>query len=108
MININSLVGKVACVQILLDFTKPDSVVITEIKLNPSINTAEVIPPEWGCTVYRKDRPNSTRGGGVMLLIKDHYTSTEIHYSSDLEVIWAEVKLKKFTTVSVFLLLAGS
>ena len=88
--------GKVACVQNLLDFIKPDSVVITETKLNPSINTAEVIPPEWGCTVYRRDRLNLTRGGGVMLLIKDHYTSTEIHSSSDCEVIWAEVKLNKF------------
>ena len=107
VMNINSLVGKVACVKNLLDFTKPDSVVITETKLNPSINTAQVIPPEWGFTVYRRDRPYSTRGGGVMLLIKDHYTSTEIHSSSDCEVVWAEVKLKN-STVSVFLLPAGS
>ena len=89
--------GKVACVQNLLDFAKPDSVVITETKLNPSINTAEVIPPQWGYTVYRRDRPNSTCGGGVMLLIKDRCTSTAIHYSSDCEVIWAEVTLNTMT-----------
>ena len=61
--------GKAACVQNLLDFTKPDSVIITETKLNPSINTAKVISPEWGYGVYRRDCPNSTHGGTVMLLI---------------------------------------
>ena len=69
MININSLVGKVSHVQSLLAFTKPDSVVITETKLNPSINTVEVIPPEWGYADYCRDLPDSTCGAGVMLVI---------------------------------------
>ena len=61
----------------MLSYIKPDAVIITETNLNKDINTAEVLPRDLGCTVYRKDRLNKG-GGGVALLVKSCYSSTEV------------------------------
>ena len=77
----------------MLDYVKPDSVIITETKLHDGINTAEIFPDDCGYTVYRRDRLLN-RGGGVMLLIKSCYTSNEIKINVDCEVIWVQVLLR--------------
>ena len=89
----------------MLDYLKPDSVIITETKLHDGIHTAEIIPEACGYKVYRRDRPHSS-GGGVMLLIKSCYTSCEIKTDADCEVIWAQVTLKnEKNALSIYLLL---
>ena len=80
----------------MLFYIKPDAVIITETKLNKDINTAEVLPSDLGYTVYRKDRLNDG-GGGVALLVKSCYSSTEVtptdEVSSNSEILWVEVEL---------------
>ena len=57
----------------LLESTKPDTVILNETKLDKdnSILTSEVAPSDWGYTTYRLDR--NSDGSGVMLLVKDDY-----------------------------------
>ena len=80
VININSIFGKSAAFEHMLSYIKPDCVIITESKLKSDINTAEVLPSNLGYTVYRKDRNRSdlSEGGGVILLIKSCYPSTDV------------------------------
>ena len=96
VLNINSIVGKAAALHDMLSYIKPDAVLITETKLNKDINTAEVLPSDLGYTVYRKDRCNEG-GGGVALLVKSCYSSTDItpndESSANSELIWVEVEL---------------
>ena len=94
VVNINGIRGKIACIENLIDHTKPDAIMINETKLRPDIGTPEIIPGEWGYTVHHKDRPNSD-GGGVMLLVRDCYTSQLIPYNGDREIIWVEVLLNQ-------------
>ena len=93
MVNINGIRGKIACVENLIEYARPDAIMINETKLRKEVSTSEVIPNAWGYTVYRKDRPNSD-GGGVMLLVKDSYISQQISYPGEGEIIWVEVLLK--------------
>ena len=77
VLNVNSVFGKVAALQHLLSYVKPDAVILTETKLNKDILTSEVFPSELGYMVYRKDRSNEG-GGGIALLIRSCYSSTEV------------------------------
>ena len=63
-VNINSIRGKVADLEYLLDYTRPDAVLISETKLGAEVNTQEVVHDAWGCTCCRKDR--TLGGGGTM------------------------------------------
>ena len=106
VVNVNSIFGKAAAFQHMISYVKPDAVIVTETKLNKDINTAEVFPSELGYTVYRRDRVGEG-GGGVALLIKSCYASTEVaSVSADpkCELIWVEVELrdKKKLLVSSF------
>jgi len=74
--NINGIRRKVACLENLLESAKPDAVILNETKLDNSILTSEEVPYDWGYTTYRLDR--NSNGGGVMLLVKDDYTSQEV------------------------------
>ena len=81
---------------LLLSYVKPDAVILTETKLNKDILTSEVFPSELGYTVYRKDRSNEG-GGGVALLIRSCYPSTEVtlpDMCSGSEIIWVEIALR--------------
>ena len=93
VVNINGIRGKIACVENLIEYARPDAIMISETKLRKEVSTSEVIPNAWGYTVYHKYRPNSD-GGGVMLLVKDSYISQQISYPGEGEIIWVEVLLK--------------
>jgi len=93
---VNSVFGKAAALQHLLSYVKPDAVILTETKLNKDILTSEVFPSDLGYTVYRKDRSNEG-GGGVALLIRSCYPSTEVTLPdtcSGSEIIWVEIALR--------------
>ena len=92
LLNANSIFGKSAELHHLLDYTKADAVLINESKLDSEISTPEVIPDNLGYTVYRKDR--NRHGGGVMILIKNCYSSQIVDIKSDAELLWIEVQLK--------------
>ena len=92
LLNANSIFGKSAELHHLLDYMKADAVLINKSKLDSEISTPEVIPDNLGYTVYRKDR--NRHGGGVMILIKNCYSSQIVDIKSDAELLWIEVQLK--------------
>ena len=64
--------------------------------LNKDIMTSEVFPCVLGYTVNRKDMSNEG-GGGVALLIRSCYSSTEATLPdtcSGSEIIWVEIELR--------------
>ena len=93
VVNINSIRGKVADLEYLLDYTRPYPVFISETKLGPEVNTQEVVPDAWGYTCYRKDR--TLGGGGTMLLVNSCYISQEVPCDPNCENIWVEIMLQQ-------------
>ena len=83
VVNINGIRGKIACIENLIDHTKPDAIMINETKLPPDIGTPEIIPGEWGYTVHRKDRPNSDGGKGLL-----HFTANPLQRRSRNNLGW--------------------
>ena len=95
----NSIFGKAAAFQDMLQYVTLDAVIITETKLRPDISMAEVVPRDLGYTVYHRDRSDErlSGGGGVILLIKSCYASTEVtpeDTDRTCELIWVEVEMR--------------
>src|SRR5437867_4739279 len=66
---------------------------ITESWTNENIANSEISLPDF--TLYRKDRiiGDRTRGGGVLLYIKNDIISMEENNEDETESIWARIKL---------------
>ncbi|XP_021375383.1 acetylcholine receptor subunit alpha-like [Mizuhopecten yessoensis] len=81
----------------LIGDTAPDIVIGTETWLKPSIKSAEIFPS--GFKIYRNDRKKSDTdkdGGGVLIAIKDHLISEEVHDltpNKASESIWGKVNV---------------
>ena len=79
----------VACVETV----KPDVIGITETWGNDEILDAEFCIP--GFTLFRQDRKNSHRGGGVLLLINSCMNAIEVKMKSQfVDQVWCSIKLK--------------
>ena len=89
--NVNSISSKSAELINLVDSTEPDVILMSETKLKSTILSSEFTPPGYKC--FRKDR--NSRGGGVLVMLKDHFIAEEVDISEDTgEVIWVKIKLK--------------
>ena len=87
--NCNSITGKVAEFANLTEYTDPDVIMMTETKLDSSINAAEFLPEGYQVGA-RKDRNRS--GGGVMLAFKSCYNVETIELNDvEAETLWASV-----------------
>ena len=77
ILNINclSIVNKVKEFWALVETEKPDIIVGTESWLHRDISDSEVFPP--GYTPFRADRSSTKRGGGVFVLVHEHFICTE-------------------------------
>ncbi len=93
VVNCNSIRGKVPDVAHLIDYTKPDSIIFTETKIDSSVNTSELLPPNY--KAFRKDRKMG--GGGVMIAIKSHYSAEEIPVDASCETVWVKIPLQQNT-----------
>ena len=91
VINANSVAGKKAELAALIEYTCPDSILITETKLDETISTAEFLPDNY--KAFRKDRKKG--GGGVMVAVKNKYCAEETQIESDCEVKWVTVHLQQ-------------
>ena len=69
-----------------------DIICLTETWLNDSINNREIFP--LGYNIYRKDRLTRV-GGGVLIAVKSCYCSSELHMTSDLEIVLVEIELTR-------------
>ena len=61
VVNANGILGKSATFANLIDYTKPDIVLMQETKLDPSIKSGEFMPPGFSAPI-RQDR--NKHGGG--------------------------------------------
>ena len=94
-INFQSASSKRAELPILLCETKPDIIIGSETWLDNTISSAEIFPPNYEYTVYRKDR--NREGGGVLVAVHNNLASKAIpELSADptCEIVWVEIKLK--------------
>ena len=58
----------------------PDCILGTESWIVKDTTTSEIFPPKY--QVLRKDRNSKARGGGVFIVVREHYDMTLL---SDLE-----------------------
>lgn len=72
-----------------------DIIAITETWLSNSIYDNEILPT--GYSIYRNDR--TTRGGGVLIAVKDYISSVQIQSPIDLEIVTVEVNAPSAITV---------
>ena len=74
--NVNSAKGKPAEIVNILDYTKPDVIVMSETKLDKSCYTSEFLPKNY--TAFRRDR--TINGGGVLIATKKGLVADEVYF----------------------------
>ena len=74
-VNANSVKGKRAEIAELCNSTRPDVMVVTETKIDNTINAAEFFPRNYQVAV-RRDR--SAQGGGVLIATKNGIVVDEV------------------------------
>ena len=85
--NSRSLVNKLSKFQAFVYSTNYSIICVSETWLSNHIFDNEILPN--GCTIYRKDR--CSRGGGVLIAIKDDFTSSLTTSPSDIETITVKI-----------------
>ena len=88
--NVNSAKGKPAEIANILDYTKPDVVVMSETKLDKSCYTSEFLPKNY--TAFRRDR--TINGGDVLIATKKGLVADEVYFkelSKDCELMCVRV-----------------
>ena len=65
----------------MIDKEKPDILAGTEMWLTPDVMNSEIIPPELGYSIYRKDRPDGY--GGVLLAVSNKLSSVDLPSLTD-------------------------
>ena len=68
---------------------------LTETWLRDSLLNSEILPT--GYTIYRLDRPS--RGGGVLLAVKDTIVSQQLQSPSNLELLLVRISLHHPITI---------
>ncbi len=91
--NARSLLSKMPELRLLVSSTKPHIIAVTETWLSSCVPNGAIRVHGYD-TVYRYDRPDHRRGGGVLLLVRNNLSCTE---RPDLRVwpesVWAEIRL---------------
>jgi len=95
-VNCSSICNKILEFWNLIDTYNPDVVIVTESWLSEETNNAEVFRDYY--ITFRRDR--STRGGGVLVCVKNYIDCRELWTDDDFEMIPVEVKGRdpKFTS----------
>ncbi len=101
LINVRSLANKLVNFQSFIYSSLPDIIGVTETWLNDSIMNNEILPYDY--SIYRKDRGQGTRGGGVLLAIHNSIPTKLIASPSNLELIAVELIQMKCTVCTVYL-----
>ena len=94
VLNANSVVSETKRAEFanLVDYVKPDAIIVTETKLSPDMCSSEFMPSGYGRTI-RKDKKKGECG--VLIAVKECYTLTEVDLPSNkADIVWGEVCLK--------------
>ena len=99
--NCQSIKNKIAELQTFISSTEPDIVLGTESWLQPEVLSCEIFPEEYA--VYRKDRKTvkKTKGGGVFILVRKEFITSEIKIDTHSEIIFIDLKLKGQQNVKI-------
>ena len=90
--NCRSVKNKIADIAVLINEHKPDIVFRNESWLKPDIKNSEIFPDSY--KIYRKDRDNNGRGGGVFQAIKNDLIITHhTDWDSGCEIVWSQCQL---------------
>ena len=94
LLNARSLRNKLTDFQASIYSNDVDILVITETWLTPAILEHEVLPS--GYSVYRRDREEERRGGGILIAIKDNIPSIcRWDIETNCELVVVEVNLTR-------------
>ena len=97
VVNCRSVRNKIADLAVVINEYKPDIVLGNESWLMSDINSSEIFPESY--KVYRKDRDNNSRGGGVFQAVKNDLIMTHrSEWDSDCEIIWTQCQLAGIRT----------
>ena len=101
VMNCQSINNKVPELHTFIASTDPDMVLGTESWLKPDTLSCEIFPEDY--SVYRKDRDTSdkAKGGGVFILVRKEFITSEIKIDTESEVIFIDLKLKGQQNVKV-------
>ena len=101
LINCQSINNKIAEFHTFLSSTDPDIVLGTESWLRPEVLSCEVFPEDY--SVYRKDRKpgDKIKGGGVFILARKDFITSEIQLDSESEFIFIQLQLKDQQNVKI-------
>ena len=105
IMNFQSISNKLPEFHTLLSATDPDVVLGTETWLKPDTLNCEVFPENY--TIYRRDRRTDRStdikrgGGGVCILVRKSYTSSEIKVNTECELLFVDLQLKDQKNVKI-------
>ena len=91
VINCQSLFGKRAELNNLIESNKVDVLIGTETWLKPDINNSELLLDDFD--IYRRDRTEKG-GGGILLAVRKCFTSEYIHKGKNSETIFCKINIK--------------
>ena len=91
VINCNGVSNKRAELENVFNYTDPDIVLLTETKIDSTINPSEFLPRGYKGDI-RKDRCQG--GGGVMIVSKDSIPIQPVNMESECESVWGKISLK--------------
>ena len=91
-INFQSMLPKKVELWHMIETMKPDIIFGTETWLRPEIENSEILPPECGYNVFRKDRHDGY--GGVMIAVKNYLIAQELDIATNSEAIFVKVRCK--------------
>ena len=86
--NCNSIKGKKATIEHMLDSLKPDVFIGIETKLNKDIYNNEFMPETYN--IHRLDR--TCNGGGVLIATKQEIKCKSIPNKTKCEIVWSEIE----------------
>ena len=94
-LNVRSLYSKIDQVSHIINKYKYDVFAVSETWLDSTVADSEIAID--GYDVYRRDRSNDVRGGGVCLYVKTmlSFTLTNDLVVNDIEALWGEIKCMK-------------
>ena len=94
VVNINGMRGKRAELEELVNSTQADILVITETKIDNTMNPSEFLPRHFDGSIYRN---RNAHGGGVMLAMKKGIIAEEVELkaSKSGEITCAKIHLAK-------------
>ena len=94
VLNVNSVISESKRSELanLVDYVKPDAIIMTENKLCPEVASSEFMPTGYGKHL-RKDLKKAARG--VLIAVKSCYNLTAVDLpSGKQDIIWGEVSLR--------------